>query len=128
MSFLFRPVAGFGLDSAGSAAVDFAFTAPVFFLLVFGTIEYGRLLWAQNSIQYAVERAARCSAVNPSVCPDDTATATFAASQVYGIQIDSSAFTVTHPTCGVQVEVSLPFSFFATFPSFTLTGQSCRPT
>jgi Flp pilus assembly protein TadG len=128
MSFLFCPVPGFGRDSAGSAAVEFALTAPVFFLLLFGTIEFGQAMWAQNSLQYAVEEAARCRAINHAVCPDDTSTKTFAVSQVYGIEINSSAFTVTHPTCGVQVAVSLPFSFLANFPSFTLTGQSCRPT
>jgi Flp pilus assembly protein TadG len=127
MSLLLRPVGAFGPDRAGSAAVEFGLTAPVFFLLLFGAIEFARLLWTQNSLQYAVEEAARCGAVNPAVCPDNTATTTFASSQVYGIEINPSAFTVSDLGCGVQVNVSLPFSFFAIFPAFTLTGQACRP-
>jgi Flp pilus assembly protein TadG len=52
---------GFCRDIAGSAAVEFALTAPILILLLFGIIETGRALWAKNSLQYAVERdAAPC--------------------------------------------------------------------
>jgi Flp pilus assembly protein TadG len=128
MRYVCRLVAGFGGNAIASAAVEFAFTAPFFFLLLFGAIEYGRFFWTQTSLQYAVEEAARCGAVTPSVCPDDAAISTFAVSRAYGIAIASSAFTVTYPSCGIQVAVAFQFSFFGTFPSFTLAGKSCRPT
>jgi Flp pilus assembly protein TadG len=129
MSLLSCPITSFRNNTAGSIAVEFALvTALVFVPLLLGTVEYGRLLWIQNSVQYATDAAARCNAIKQASCLDDASTKTFAATQALAVQIDSSAFTVTHPTCGVQVAVSLPYSLFATFPTFTLTGQSCRPT
>ena len=37
----------------GTAAVEFALVAPVFFLLVFGMIEYGRMVMVQHVITNA---------------------------------------------------------------------------
>ncbi len=37
----------------GAAAVEFAIVAPVFFLLVFGMIEYGRMVMVQQVITNA---------------------------------------------------------------------------
>ncbi len=45
----------------GTAAVEFALVAPVFFLLVFGMIEYGRMVMVQQVITNA-SREGRASA------------------------------------------------------------------
>jgi len=98
---------GFCRDIAGSAAVEFALTVPVLILLLFGIVETGRALWAKNSLQYAVERAARCGSVyytcngaglgSCGVCVSDAATKAYAVTQVYDQPISSDAFTITHP-------------------------------
>jgi Flp pilus assembly protein TadG len=44
---------------AGSAALEFALIAPVFFLLMFAIIETSILYFAQATLQYAVNDAAR---------------------------------------------------------------------
>jgi Flp pilus assembly protein TadG len=44
---------------AGSAAIEFALIAPVFFLFLFGIIETGVLFFAQSSLTNATEDAAR---------------------------------------------------------------------
>jgi Flp pilus assembly protein TadG len=46
-------------DVRGSAAVEFAFVAPVFFALLLGIIEAGLVFFAQFTLQNAVNDAAR---------------------------------------------------------------------
>src|SRR5512143_2460198 len=122
MRIRFHSFGGFWGDIAGSAAVEFAVTAPVLILLMFGMIEAGRALWAQNSLQYAVERAARCRVVyltcnsdnytSCGICSSDTATQIYAAGQVYyhynGI-VSSDAFTVSYPDSGKRLCVASSF-------------------
>jgi Flp pilus assembly protein TadG len=130
-------------DTAGSAAVEFALTLPVLLLLLFGTVEFGRLLWTQNSIQYAVEQASRCAAYKLTGCANAGETQTFAASQVHGYTASAAAFTVSYVACGVAgttgvlVSASVPFTPllssssllpFESSLAISLTGQSCRPT
>lgn len=52
----------------GSAALEFAFVAPVFFLLLMGTIESGVIFFAQSSLQNAVNDAARLVRTGQSTC------------------------------------------------------------
>jgi Flp pilus assembly protein TadG len=39
--------------------VEFALVAPLFFLLVFGVLDYGRLFYEQETLQYAMRQAGR---------------------------------------------------------------------
>jgi Flp pilus assembly protein TadG len=53
---------------SGSAALEFAFVAPVFFLLLMGTIEAGIIFFAQSALQNAVNDAARLVRTGQSAC------------------------------------------------------------
>jgi Flp pilus assembly protein TadG len=44
---------------SGNSMVEFALVAPLFFLLVFGILDYGRLLYVQQTLQYAMRQAGR---------------------------------------------------------------------
>lgn len=44
---------------SGSAALEFAFIAPVFFVLMMGTLESGVIFFAQNNLTEAVNEAGR---------------------------------------------------------------------
>jgi Flp pilus assembly protein TadG len=44
---------------SGEAMVEFALVAPLFFLLVFGILDYGRLFYEQETLQYAMRQAGR---------------------------------------------------------------------
>ena len=48
-----------GRTRAGSAAIEFAFIAPIFFVLLMGTIEVGIMYFSQFTLQNAVTDAAR---------------------------------------------------------------------
>jgi Flp pilus assembly protein TadG len=52
----------------GSAAVEFAMVAPVFFLLLMGTIEAGIMFFAQSSLQNALNDAARLVRTGQTAC------------------------------------------------------------
>jgi Flp pilus assembly protein TadG len=47
------------INRRGAAAVEFAFVAPVFFLFVFGMIEYGRMVMVQQILTNASREGAR---------------------------------------------------------------------
>lgn len=68
--FLQRQPARPGKPQAGTAAVEFAVTAVIFFLFVFGILEIARILYVFNTIQEVTRRAA-AAAVH--VYPTDAA-------------------------------------------------------
>ena len=114
----------------GAAAVELALLLPVFLVFLLGICEFGRALWTQSALQYAVEAAARCAAVNTTTCGTTSATQTYAAGQVNGITIPSTDFNVTSPSCGIQVSISYAFTLLVPklIPwSMTINAQSCHP-
>lgn len=116
-------------DSSGVSAVEFALLAVPFFMMLFGLMEGGRLLWTQVGLQHAVEMAARCASINDTaLCPNVPA---YAATQAYGLQLPATVFTVSSGTCGgTQVSANYQFNVFTSYLGFTrlnLSAQSCVP-
>ena len=129
----------------GATAVEMAFLLPVFMLFLLGICEFGRALWTQTALQFAVEAAARCAAVSPSLCTAAGGTSMdvpgYAASQAFGMTIPSTAFTYTpNATCGVAsgatgsggAQVTASYLFPAIVPALvpvdvTLSAKSCHP-
>ena len=58
-------------DRTGAAAVEFAFVAIPFFLVVFGVLEFGRLVLVQHLLTNAANHAARMAALNTDVNDND---------------------------------------------------------
>src|SRR6266581_3486012 len=56
----------------GAAAVEFAVVAPVFFLMVFGMIEYGRMVMVQQVITNASREGARVGVLDGATTADVT--------------------------------------------------------
>ena len=50
----------------GAVALEFAIGLPIFLAMVYGIFEFGRIFWTQNTMEYAVEEAARFTMVNPT--------------------------------------------------------------
>jgi len=46
-----RMLARFRADRAGATALEFALVAGPFILLLLGSLEFGRVLWSQHSLQ-----------------------------------------------------------------------------
>ncbi len=114
----------------GTTAVEFALIITPLFLLLFGVIEFGRLMWTQSSLHFAVEEAARCASVTPGTCGTSGQTAAYAAAAISFLNIPSSAFTATTASCGHQVTASFAYKFIVTglFPyTPTLGATACFP-
>lgn len=54
-------------DARGSALVEAALVLPVFFLLIFGTIDFALFMWQWNAANKAVQLGARKAIVSDSV-------------------------------------------------------------
>ena len=114
----------------GIEALEFAIILPVLLLFLLGCIEFGRLLWTQSELQYAVEAAARCVTVTCSANITGTGSGTYAAQRIYGISVPAGAvFAVTNPApaCGNEVTVCYPFQFLipGLFPFSNTPPASC---
>lgn len=116
-------------DNCGASALEFALTAPAFFLFIFGIIEFGLLFWTQIGLQHGTEMAARCAGVNPTLCPSSNAITSYAAQQAFGLSLPSQTFTHSTPACGNQVSASYAFQFpeILNLSPLTLTAQACFP-
>jgi Flp pilus assembly protein TadG len=116
------------LDRAGATAVEFAILGPLVLVILIGVIEFGRMLWVENALQYAVAQAARCVTIDSSLCGDTRETQAFAATSS-GMSFPSAIFLVGPAACGNKVSASYAFAFVAgLFPySVTLTAESCYP-
>jgi Flp pilus assembly protein TadG len=118
------------IEDRGTAAIEFALTAPVFFIIVLGIIEAGLLLWTQLGLQHGVEMAARCASINKSICGDTSSVQNYAVQQTLGLSPLPSTFIVSTPVCGNQVSATYTFQFLTTYlglPTLTINAKSCFP-
>ncbi len=97
----------------GAAAVEFAIVAPVFFLLVFGMIEFGRMVMVQQVITNASREGARVAVLDGATTAQVTTAVT---NYLHGGSINGATVTVSPDppsTAGygasVTVNVSVPF-------------------
>ena len=125
-------------DTSGSVAIEYGLILPAMLLFTLGIMDAGRLLWTNVTLTRATEAAARCYAVNTTMCPAGSVPA-YAASQAWGINdIAASDFVASTPACGRQVQATYTFQFLVPwFPQFgsapfggttmTLTATACYP-
>ncbi|HZZ63477.1 MAG TPA: TadE/TadG family type IV pilus assembly protein [Roseiarcus sp.] len=118
---------GFLRDADGATAVEFALASPIFFLGLFGLAQVGLWLWADFSLQRAVDAASRCAAIS---CAADIKS--YAVNATVGLPVSTSAFTVTSASCGsnsskVAATYSVP-TFVPALPDITVNVSACYPT
>lgn len=124
-------------EPSGAAVVEFAFAMPILLTALLGTVEFGRVVWTQNALHYAVEEAARCMTFNVTTCSSTSTIQSYAAS-VSGLSFGSGGTTfapTTGAACGGgvtgnRVTASYPFQFVTSLFNYgiTLTAQACFPT
>jgi hypothetical protein len=109
-------------------AIEFALTAVVLSVFLFGIMEAGRAMWLQSALDYSVAEAARCASINQSLCGTTSQIQSYA-SGLSGAGFDSSIFSRTTPGCGNQVTASYPLTFIipTLSVSVTLRAQACYP-
>ena len=117
-------------DERGVAAVEFAITSPVYFLALFGLAQAGMWLWADFSLQRAVDVASRCAAILTSTCGTTSDIQTYAANNVVGLSVPTSTFSVTTASCGAQVSAAYEVPTFTSglgLPNITVHVSACYP-
>jgi Flp pilus assembly protein TadG len=121
-------------DRRASVALEYGLIAPLLLVLVLGIIDTGRLIWTYTTLYRATEAAARCGAINDTACATAAQIQSYAVAESWGLIVSSSAFTVTTPTCGLQV--SATYDFTSIVPGFdlvapmglvTLQATACYP-
>ncbi len=116
----------------GATAVEFALTSPIYFLALFGLAQVGLWLWADFSLQRAVDAASRCAAVLKTTCATQAETKAYAASATVGLPVSASTFTVTPNSCGstgskVTATYSVP-TLVPALPNINVNVSACYPT
>ena len=98
----------------GAAVVEFAVVVPIFLTLVFGMIEYGRMVMVQQIITNAAREGARVAILTTATTSSVTSTVT---TYLTNVSITGETVTVSPnpPTSaaagtGVTVTVSIPYS------------------
>jgi Flp pilus assembly protein TadG len=112
--------------------VEFAIVAPVFFLLVFGMIEFGRMVMVQQVITNASREGARIAVLDTNTPATQTAEVTTAVQNyLHGGSITGATVTVNPnpPSTAVYgapvtVSVSIPFRQVSWLPSPIFLGGS----
>jgi len=101
--------------------VEFAVIAPLFFLLVFGMIEFGRMVMVQQIITNASREGARMAVLDGSTTADVEATiqAYLGGSTVNGAAVVVEPDPPSSATYGapVTVTVSVPFADVSWLPA-----------
>ncbi len=114
-------------SESGAALVEFTVLMPVFFLVLFGIIEFGSMIWLQNTMTSAAREGARVSAVQnsgPSLQPAaNKACARMAissAGQTFTIVASEGAPTPSGTTtyCDVSVTVTTTKASASLFNTF----------
>ncbi len=134
------------LGRSGATALEFAIAAPVLLVLLFGCIEYARLIWTWQALQLAGDQTARCVAIGGTACatPSSYAIATANGFGAFGLTPDgvavdnrppaiSNAAACSPPTGNTSVRVRLSLAFSSPVTALvpglaqTLATTSCYP-
>ncbi len=117
---MLRRLIRFLQDRRGVAAVEFAFVAPVLFMLTIGTIDVGRLVWSWSSLDHLAREATRYASVRgaESLSPmTQTQLEAYVNNRLIGMDPNDVTVTVTwtpnnNPGGTVKVQLDLQFDFF----------------
>jgi Flp pilus assembly protein TadG len=116
-----KPCQSYRKKRRGAAAVEFAVVAPIFLLLFFGMIEYGRMVMVQQVLTNASREGARCAVLDGSTNQNvvDTVTRYLTSGSIQGANI---TVTPTNPVDAgfgdpVTVSVDIGFSQVSWLPS-----------
>src|SRR4051812_47359519 len=97
------------LNRRGAAVVEFAVVSPVFFLLVFGMIEYGRMVMVQQLLTNAAREGARVGVLDNSTASDVTTAVNsyLTAAKITTATITCNPTTPSSATYGQPVTVTV---------------------
>jgi len=123
------------LDERGASAVEFALVLPVLMLILFGTIEFGMVMYSREVLTNASREGARAGIVQQIPKPTTGEIQSVVTTYLSGTGINPANVTITVSGAGsvfpnnLTVSASYPYQFFAPGilglgSSITLTTQT----
>ena len=117
----------------GAAAVEFAVVAPVFVLLVFGMIEFGRMVMVQQMLTNAAREGARLGVIEGNTTADvqNRVDDYLEAANITGATVTVTTLPPSGTDTGdrISVTVSIPFGQVSWLPTpMYLGGESLAST
>lgn len=128
MAFPIRALGAKSTDPRGAVAVEVAIVFPVLSLCALGLMELAMMVWQQTTLDYAVQQAARCAAVDTVDCGTAAQVQQYLVTRASGLPVTNVSLITA--TCGTQVTAQLNFRFVAPklLPySQTLRASACFP-
>jgi Flp pilus assembly protein TadG len=113
----------------GAAAVEFALVAPLFFLLIFGMVEFGRMVMIQQVITNASREGARKAVLDGATSASvKSAVVTYMANGGVTISTSNVTLSPTDPASAeagdpITVTISIPFTQVSWLPSPMFLGN-----
>lgn len=108
-----RALRRFWREKRGASAVEFAIVAFPFFLVLYGTLEFGRAHWTRETLQAIANTGARCMGLVQSGCgtsgtynASQTTTYVQSVATSWGITVASSSITPVRTTATTCAGVS----------------------
>jgi Flp pilus assembly protein TadG len=92
----------FQREIAGQSLVEFALASVIFFVTIFGTIEFGRAIWAYNMVSDLAQEGARYAAVHGANGTPPSANQSTVQTYVQGRAPFTIALTMSPSTVGGQ--------------------------
>lgn len=127
-----RTLRRFWAGEAGASAVEFVLVLPLLVLVTIGVIYLCMMMYAVQTLHYAVEDAARCRSVKTATCSDSTTTNAYALARYRGPNIGVSFTTSSGKlNCGgYPVTGTGNFQLRTGVRSFSvpLSATACYPT
>lgn len=124
----FSTIKGFARDERAATAAEFALVVPVFFGLVFATINGSIMMSAVIQMHYAAERTARCMSVDVGAACDNPDT--YAKGVYNGPSLAGLVFTPTsNLACGNRVVGSGAYELVSglAITTVNISATSCYP-
>lgn len=125
----------------GAAAAEFAMVVIPFVGIVMSGVGLCFMYWANSTIKYAVEDAARCASIRTTICTDANSTQSYAQSHYTGPDVSPVFTAKQNSDCGASswtvsatasfplntglVDLSIPLSAHACFPSCDPIKGTC---
>jgi len=114
----------------GATAVEFALIAPVFLIMVMGTVELSRAMWIKATMQYAAEETTRYAIVNTSASTSTLETYASNVVSTYGVSTTDMTFSATSSSTAVSITITYTFSTIVpilSIPDISLNAMSQLP-
>jgi Flp pilus assembly protein TadG len=119
---------GYWKNEKGAGAAEFALVVIPFMAMIFMIINVSMMFYANQTLQFAAEAAARCYSVDSINCSSTGATQTYATGRYSGPNI-SPTFVASAVGCGHTVTGTANFPLSAVFVNISvpLSATACFP-